>query len=273
MPAKRRQAETERDGRRDRGRDPGRGGACRRSGRGRASGAGRGDRRGRGDAAGGGRRARAAARSGRAILGRGAPLPAPQRRRGADARQGRARGRRHGRRAQAGRSQPAAGHLHRVPVPTRLGQHPRSFPGGQRRAHGGGQALGALAGAALRHLRRLLDPRLRPEVPDDQLAPHPRRQHARGAQALLPAGKGAPEAPGGRIRADAQAPGRQAGRRRAGSRRGPPAPRIARGVARPAVPPRTARRVSAVRADRRGAGAHPSRRRPTPSWPTPSATS
>ena len=113
---------------------------------------------------------------------------------GARAGRGGARARRPERRPHAGRAQPAAGHLDRVPVPARLGEHPRPVPGGERRPDGGGQALGAEAGAALRHLRRLLDPRLRAALPDDQLAADPRRQHARRPQAVLPAGEGAAEA-------------------------------------------------------------------------------
>ena len=161
---------------------------------------------------------------------------------GARAGRGGARARRPERRPHAGRAQPAPGHRHRVPVPARLDEHPRPVPGGERRPDGGGQALGAEARPALRHLRRLLDPRLRAALPDDQLAPHPRRQHARGAQAVLPPGEGAAEAAGRRHRRDAQAAGRQAGRRREGSGRGAPAPGVARGAVRSAARARPRRR-------------------------------
>ena len=74
------------------------------------------------------------------------------------------------------------------------------------------------------------------QVPADELAPDPRRQHARRAQAVLPPGEGAAEAAGRGVRADAQAAGRQAGRRREGAGRGPPAPRVARGLVRARAP-------------------------------------
>ena len=88
-----------------------------------------------------------AARSGRALPVRGAPLQAPVRSGGARAGHRRARARRHERGAHAGRAQPAAGHRHRVPVPARVGEHPRPVSGGERRPHGGGEALGAQARA------------------------------------------------------------------------------------------------------------------------------
>ena len=165
-------------------------------------------------AAGAPRRPGDGARRGRPLPGRGAALPAAVRAGRARAGRRGARARRPERRAHAGRAQPAAGDLDRVPVPAGLGEHPRPVPGGERRVDGGGQALGADARAALRHLRRLLDPRLRAALPDDELAPHPRRQHARGAQAVLPPREGAAEAARRRHRRDAQAAGRQAGRRR-----------------------------------------------------------
>ena len=49
-------------------------------------------------------------------------------------------------------------------------------------------------------------------LPDDQRAPHPRGQHPRRAQAVLPPGERAAEAAGRRHRRDAQAAGGQAGR-------------------------------------------------------------
>ncbi len=104
------------------------------------------------------------------------------------------RPRRPRRRPKAGGAQPAPGGRHRLPIPAGMAERAGSVPGRLGRLDGGCSALGSRGRHALRLLRRLLDSRLRFALPHDQRAPHPRGQYARGPQALLPSGKGAPEA-------------------------------------------------------------------------------
>ena len=87
--------------------------------------------------------------------------------------------------AQAHHREPAPGRQDRPGVPPRAPQPARPHPGRQRRPHPGGAALRPVSRREAFDLRRLVDPRLHPEVHPGQLAHRQDRHHAGAAAAVL----------------------------------------------------------------------------------------
>ena len=98
-------------------------------------------------------------------------------------------------------------------------QPARPHPGGEHRPHPGGAEVRSLPRRQAVVVRRLVDPRLHPQVHPGQLAHREDRDHPGPAQAVLQPAQGAREAGEDGLRGRGAAPGGGAGRQRAGRRR------------------------------------------------------